>query len=124
MSFWNFRIDKIISTSTENYSTSIVWVDLNDKDPGKVKDNIRRKNHESTRAPSDMSGVPLVEDIEASNVPVIEIALSSKSGDELSLRKLSKNLEDSLREIKGVSEVKLIGYRDRQTQIKADPDKL
>ena len=117
-------IDKIISTSTENYSTSIVWVDLNDKDPGKVKDNIRRKITNLPGLPSDMSGVPLVEDIEASNVPVIEIALSSKSGDELSLRKLSKNLEDSLREIKGVSEVKLIGYRDRQTQIKANPDKL
>ena len=55
-------------------------MDLNDKDPGKVKDNIRRKITNLPGLPSDMSGVPLVEDIEASNVPVIEIALSSKIG--------------------------------------------
>ena len=111
-------LDKVISISAENFSTIIVYIDLNEKDPDKIKDQITRSVDRISDFPEEVEGTPSVNELNASNAPVIEVALINKSLDKFKLRQLAKDLKDELSEIKGVTGVQLIGYLDREVKIK------
>ncbi|MAW06826.1 MAG: hypothetical protein CME61_00940, partial [Halobacteriovoraceae bacterium] len=116
-------LDRVISFSSENYSSVIVWVDLNYKFPEKAKDEIYRAVDRVSDLPKEILRRPEIEEIGASNVPVIEMGITGDVS-ETELRKISKGLKENIKEINGVSTVSLIGYREKEVKIKADPQKL
>ncbi|MBT6326144.1 MAG: efflux RND transporter permease subunit [Bdellovibrionales bacterium] len=116
-------LDKIVSVSAENYSSVIIWIDLNYKYPEKAKNKINRAIDRISDLPSGVLGTPKVEELAASNMPVIEVALQGNVS-ELELRKIAKDLKDKLKSLSGVSTVDLIGYRKREVKILADAQQL
>ena len=117
-------IDRVISISAENLSTIIVYIDLNEDFPEKIKDKINRAVDRISDLPAEIEGIPIVSELNASNAPVIEIALLNKRLSEMEIRQFAKDLKSELKEINGVTGVQLIGYRQREVQIKGNLKEL
>ena len=82
-------LDRVVSFSSENYSSVIVWVDLNYKFPEKAKDEIYRAVDRVSDLPKEILRRPEIEEIGASNVPVIEMGIAGDVS-ESELRKISR----------------------------------
>lgn len=116
-------IDKIVSASLENLSIIYVWVELSSSDPDQVKDEIRRAVDRVSELPKEIDDKPQIEELKSSNVAVIEVAVTG-AVDETILRQVAKDLEEQINEIKGVSEISLVGYRDREVKVLADLEQM
>lgn len=116
-------IDKVLSNSLENLSLIYVWVDSDSDDKDQVKDEIRRAVDRVGDFPEEVDTKPQIQELKSSNVAVIELAISGDVAEEV-LRKIAKDFEDKIREIKGVSSVEKVGYRKKEVKILADTDAL
>lgn len=116
-------IDKIRSNSLENLSIIYVWVDQNSPHPDDVKEDIRRAVDRVSDLPREVDDKPQVSELQSSNVAVIEVAVSGQV-DESILRKIAKDLEEKINEVKGVSYIERLGYRKREVKILVDKDAL
>lgn len=117
-------IDRIRSISLENVSIIFVFVDLDHNNTDQVKDEIRNAVDRVNDFPQEVTNRPKIDEIRSSNVPVIEIALLGNAEDERLMREVIKDLEEDLKEIKGIASVEKVGYRKREVKILADANKL
>lgn len=115
--------EKIRSNSLENFSIIYVWVDPNADDPEQVKDDIRRAVDRVPDLPEEVKDKPVIDELKSSNVAVIEVAVSGNVPERV-LRKISKDLEEKIKEIKGVGMVEMKGYRKREVKILVDANKI
>ncbi|MBN1250853.1 MAG: efflux RND transporter permease subunit [Bacteroidales bacterium] len=116
-------IDKINSTSSQDASLIIVEFTLDsdvDKALQDIKDAIDKIKSD---LPSDLPSDPIVEDIDLSEMPVININLS---GDYslAELKDYAEFLQDEIETIYEISRVDIKGVEERELQINVDPLKL
>ena len=114
-------IDRTISWSSENHSGVVVWIDLDYPDPDEVKKNILSAVERISDFPEGV-GKTFIDEFKTSNLPVIGVGVTG--GKERERRRISKVIEDKIRNIKGVSNVTMEGHRAREIKIEVDLKKL
>lgn len=111
-------IDKIISNSYEGLSVIVVQFDL-ERDITECANDVRDKIG-ALQLASDVEK-PAVKKINSSG-SVINLFIATKSGDMQQLMLLAdEKIKPKLQRIRDVGEVNIIGYRDREIRIFADP---
>ncbi len=114
-------IDKLMSTSYEGFSTVTIQFELF-KNIDEATNDVRDKIG-SVILPNEVEK-PIVKKLGASGV-VINLFVATKTGDVTALMRMSdEKLKPKLQRIKGVGEVNIIGYQDREIRIFVDPFKL
>lgn len=114
-------IKKLTSTSIESRSSIIIQLDPSQTTEEEAKSDVK----EITDAfdPPAGSEDPLVKVLKSKQQPIIEVSLASDIH-ELELRKLARDLEKDLEQIKGVARVVFKGLNDLEIHVEPDPDKL
>ncbi|MBV5278994.1 MAG: efflux RND transporter permease subunit [Campylobacteraceae bacterium] len=111
-------IDKIMSTSYEGFSVVTVQFKLN-KNLNVATNDVRDKIG-ALNLPKEVDK-PIVKKLGASG-SVINLFIAGKNDDTTALMRLSnEKLKPQLQRIKGVGEVNILGYRDREIRIFIDP---
>lgn len=114
-------IDKLMSTSYEGFSTVTIQFELF-KDIDEATNDVRDKIG-SVVLPNEVEK-PIVKKLGASGV-VINLFIATKTGDVTALMRMAdEKIKPKLQRIKGVGEVNIIGYQDREVRIFVDPFKL
>ncbi len=115
-------IDKLLSTSYEGVSVVMIQFELFkpiEEATNDVRDKIGGIRFEN--------GVeaPVVKKVSTSGAAAIKLFVSTKTADMSSLMRLAdEKLKPRLQRIGDVAEVKIVGYRDREIRIFADPFEL
>lgn len=116
-------IKKMTSTSAQDYS--LVFIEFNtnieiSEALSDVKDAVDKAKNE---LPNDLEEDPLVDDIEMSEFPIVNINLS---GDYslVELKKYAEFLEDEIETIYEVARVDITGINDREIKINVDVHKM
>lgn len=76
-----------------------------------------------SRLPSD-AGVPVVQSIDADDVPIVTFTLASAQYDDFALRRVAEHIAERLRSTDDVSVVNIKGGRGREIAVELDPDRL
>lgn len=116
-------IDRVLSTSLENLSLIYVFIDPNAPNKESAKDEVIRAIDRASDLPVEVDGKPHIQEMRSTNFPAIEIALDGHIP-EKQLRKIAKDLEENIEEIKGVRSVEKIAYRKREVKIQVKQDSL
>jgi len=116
-------LKEIRSTSSEGFS--MIEVEFNpevelDEALQKVRDKVDIGKSE---LPPDIDDDPRVEDIDLQQIPVIIVSLSGDVG-LVQLKEIAEDLKDSLEALPGVNRVEVIGGREREVHVFADPRRL
>ena len=116
-------IDEMSSVSVEGLSVITVKLDPDVEDTQKTVRNIEREvdRIRTTDLPAD-GDEPLVQEI-TSAFPVLTIALSGEV-EETVLRDLAEAMEDEILDIKGVSRVNMVGFKEKEIWVESDIDVL
>ncbi|MFC1669218.1 efflux RND transporter permease subunit [Spirochaetota bacterium] len=117
------NIKKLNSMSMENVSIIYAIIDSDAGDPGTIKSDIRDAVFRVSDLPKSVTQKPVIDEMKASNLPVLEVALTGKVS-EHELRKYAKELEARFKEIPGVSRITKTGYRKREVRINVDMKKI
>lgn len=116
-------IKDIKSTSSQGFSYILVVFnpDVKTKD---AKEEVKEAVDEAdSELPSDLPTKPIVQDIDASEFPIVNINLSGEySIDEL--KKYGEILEDRIETIPEISKVDIQGINDKEIKVNVDPFKL
>jgi HAE1 family hydrophobic/amphiphilic exporter-1 len=114
-------IDKLMSTSTEGFSSVTVQFELF-KDIDEATNDVRDKigtvifDHDIEK--------PAVKKISAGS-SAINLFIATKSGDLSALMRLAdEKIKPRLQRVEGVGEVSIIGFQEREIRIFVDPNKL
>lgn len=114
-------IDKLMSTSYEGFSAITVQFELF-KNIDEATNDVRDKIG-SVLLPNEVEK-PIVKKLGASGV-VINLFIATKTDDVTALMRMSdEKIKPILQRIKGVGEVNIIGYQDREIRIFVDPFRL
>jgi multidrug efflux pump subunit AcrB len=116
-------IDEITSTSSQDASIIIMKFnfDVNIKDALQdVKDAVDKAKSD---LPDDLPSDPMVNDMDLSEMPVININLSGDYSLE-ELKDYAEYLQDEIETVYEISKVNIKGIEDRELQINVDPLKL
>lgn len=123
-------IDELTSNSLESRSVVAAQLDpdLSDDDKTKAINDIKDAVDSVTDLPEEAED-PVVMELGTNLLPVLEISVSNKKGiksdeDERELRRISKNLEDKIREIREVGKIDRQGYRDREYIVEVNPARM
>ena len=117
-------IKRYTSFSMENISIISVKLDIDARDLGKVKTDVRDAVSRTSDFPIEVDGQPLVREITtATAIPIIEVGLT---GDipYSEMREIARRAEKQLENIPGVSRLERFGYRDREIHIEMLQDAL
>lgn len=76
-----------------------------------------------SRLPAD-AAAPIVQNIDADDVPMVTVTLASSRYDDYALRRLAERMADRLRSTRDVSLVGVRGGHARELAIELDPDRL
>ena len=111
-------IDKLMSTSYEGFSVVTIQFELT-KDLDEATNDVRDKIG-AINLPSEVDK-PVVKKLGASGA-VISLFIADKGEDSKALMRLAdEKLKSQLQRIKGVGEVNIVGYQDREIRIFLDP---
>lgn len=111
-------IDKLMSTSYEGFSVVTIQFELT-KDLDKATNDVRDKIG-AINLPSEVEK-PVVKKLGATGA-VISLFIASDGNDTTALMRLAdEKLKPQLQRIKGVGEVNILGYQDREIRIFIDP---
>lgn len=116
-------IKEIRSTSSEGFS--MIEVEFNPEIEietalQRVRDKV---DIAKSDLPPDIDDDPRVEDVDLSQIPVIIISLSGDIG-LVQLKEIAEDLKDELEAFSGVNRVEVIGGREREVHVFADPRRL
>ena len=115
-------LSRLISTSEENLSTVVVEF----KTGSPIKERVRDIQDEVDKIKDfpEEADDPVIFELDTSGYPVINVVLSSAILPEHLLKESIEELQDDLKDIKGVSSVSLAGVRERQIQVRVDRTSL
>ena len=116
-------VKEIRSTSSEGLSS--IEVEFNPEvDLDTALQKVREKVDLSKRElPTDLEEDPRVQDIDFSQIPILIVNLSGDVG-LVQLKETAEDIKDSLETISGVNRVQVIGGREREVHVYADPRRL
>lgn len=116
-------IKKIKSRSMEGLSLIVVKLDIDVGNKRKTLNDIQKAvDRAQARLPDDLVEKPLVEEQSTLLTPVAEVHVTGNVPEGM-LRRVARNMEDGLREVKGVSSVRKVGYRRPEVKIHLEHDK-
>jgi multidrug efflux pump subunit AcrB len=111
------------SISKSGLSTIIVRVDMDNEDEEEVLDELQKAVKEVTTLPSDLRDDPAYMEINSEEFPAVEIAIIG--GNKLRARDLMVDtLKEELEDSKKVKNVRPVGFKKRQFNIRLDEKKL
>ena len=116
-------IDYITSLSMDNTSSISITLDPNVRKPEKVKQKIRDAVGRVTDLPPEILQSPLITEIDASALPIIEVGVTGDTSYK-ELRRISTQLENDLEQIPGVAKIDRVGYRTREILVEIDPHSI
>ena len=117
-------IKDVRSISQNNLSTLIVRVDIDGVDAKETTSDIQKAVQRAAgRLPVEVRDDPRVLEVDAKEIPILELALVGPNENRQRDR-LAERLKENLEDIDGVSAVRLSGYIDRELQILLDKSKL
>lgn len=116
-------LKEINSSSADGASFITVKIDPDERDKKKVINDIRSAVDRVKDLPKDIYEDPVVTEISTKQFAIIEVSLSGEIS-EKKLQRYADGLEDEIEDIKGVAKVNKSGYRDKEIQVRVDPDKM
>lgn len=117
------KINKVTSTSVQDFSAIIVEFDTDVKpDEGlrKVKDAVDKA---SSDLPTDLTEDPKVQEISFSDQPIMFVNVSGDY-DAVRLKEYADELQDRLEELSQINRVDIVGAPEREFQINVDNYKM
>lgn len=120
------NVKRVISNSMENLS--IIQIDADSKATPEQLDQIEEDlqkaiDRAATRLPKDLLEKPSLVAMNGSHRAILSVMVSGTASEAVQ-RKIVRNLQSKLREVRGVSSVERSGYRDREVRIMLDPEKM
>jgi multidrug efflux pump subunit AcrB len=117
-------VKDVRSTSQNELSRISIRIDIDGADSDQVVTEIQRAvQRASSQLPPDILDAPLVSELKAEEIPILEVALVGQNSNRA--RELqSERLQDLFEDVEGVKSVRLSGYHKRQIQIQLDTAKL
>lgn len=116
-------VEYLYSTSSPGYAMVVVRFLVGQKE----EDALVRLN-QKLQANYDLipqgAGLPLVKQRSIDDVPILALTLSSEKYDPFTLRRLAAQVNDEIKQVPDVSEVKIIGGQRRQLKVFLDPQRL
>ena len=116
-------VKKISSTSSQDVSAIIVEFNTNvdiDKAVDDVKDAVDKAKSD---LPNDLDNDPIVQDIDFSEFPIININLSGDFS-LVELKRYADYLQDEFEKVTEISKVNIQGINEREIKINVDPYKM
>jgi len=116
-------VKKIKSNSVQSFSNVIVEFETDvdvDKAKQEVKDAVDRAK---PNLPSDLPDDPIVQEIDISEVPIMNVNLSGDY-DLQTLKKYAEQMQDAIESIREIRRVDIVGALTREIQINIDMFKL
>jgi len=113
-------IDRITSVSMENVSVINVFIEIDEPDQDKIKNEIREAVGHVTNFPAEVTESPLIKELKQSDNPVIEVGLSGDIPYK-DLREQARLFEKKLKKTYGVSRLTSFGYRAREIKVEVSP---
>lgn len=111
------------SISQPGLSKVSVRIDMDRYDVAEVISDIEREVGRVQDLPAEVLDLPLVQEVNAAEVPVFEVAVIGSNEDRKRDR-VAELLQDRLEGVNGVKSARLAGERDREYQVLLDQDKL
>ena len=116
-------IKRLDSTSSLGFSSIVVEFEAGedlDKSIRELKDKVDKAE---SSLPDDAEEPEVIE-ISIDDQPIVEIALTSDRYDVADLKQFAENLEDRVKGVPFVSDVVIVGGRDRVVRVDIDQDKI
>jgi multidrug efflux pump subunit AcrB len=113
------KVNKITSTSVQDYSAIIIEFDASeDVDVAlqKVKDAVDKAKPD---LPTDLTEEPSVMDVNLSDLPIMYVNISGDY-DPMRLKKFADDMQDRLEELSQINRVDIVGAPEREFQINVD----
>lgn len=116
-------VKKVSSASYQDVSVIIVEFNTDVDTKVALQDTKDRVDKAATELPDDLDSDPLVQDLDFSEFPIMNVNLSGDFSLR-ELRKFAETLQDEFEGLNEISEAKLKGVDEREIQINVDPYKL
>jgi multidrug efflux pump len=117
------KVNKVTSTSQQDYSLIIVEFDTDVKTDiarQKVKDAIDKAR---TDLPTDLTQEPNVAEFAFSEMPIMFVNISGNY-DGVKLKQYAEKMQDRFEEMKEINRADIVGAPEREVQINVDPYKM
>jgi multidrug efflux pump len=117
------KVNKVTSTSQQDYSLIIVEFDTDVKTDlarQKVKDAIDKAR---TDLPNDLTQEPNVAEFAFSEMPIMFVNISGNY-DGVKLKQYAEKMQDRFEEMKEINRADIVGAPEREIQINVDPYKM
>jgi multidrug efflux pump subunit AcrB len=116
-------VEYVYSTSTQGRSLVIVRFLVGEDEPqALVRLNQKLAANRGLLPPG--ASAPIVQARSIDDVPIMALTLWGPAYDDVTLRRIAAQLQESLKEIPDISEIGLIGGRPRQVSVDIDPPAL
>lgn len=112
--------DSIRSISRNSESDINIKIDIDNKNPDKVVDDIRRAVDKVNDLPPQVRDKPLVIEQKSSDFPILEISVYG-GANEIELQTNAKYIQDELRKVEGVGRVDAFAKRKKEWQVLVNP---
>lgn len=116
-------VEYIYSTSSPGYAMAVVRFYVGENEENAIVRLNQKMFANFDLIPSGASQ-PLVKPRSIDDVPILALTLSSARYDHFTLRRIAAQLHDQIKEIKDVSEVKIIGGQRRQVRVTLDEARM
>lgn len=113
------KVNKVTSTSQQDFSTIIVEFDTDvntDEALQKVKDAVDKAK---TDLPTDLTQEPIVMEVSLSEQPIMYVNISGDY-DPMRLKTYAEDMQDRLEELPQINRVDIVGAPEREFQINVD----
>jgi multidrug efflux pump subunit AcrB len=121
-------VDRVYSTSAEDVSVITVALDsgLDRLKADATIQDIREATARARNLPRDLPAAPVVSRLRASEIPILEVGLEFEAPGRsyAELRERARVIEKKVREIDGVANIELFGFRAREVRIEVSPAAL
>ncbi|MBX7059786.1 MAG: efflux RND transporter permease subunit [Leptospirales bacterium] len=116
-------LKRVRSTSRHSVSEIFVEVDLKERDPDGVLDEVRRALDRVTDLPSEVTERPVFQEQKTGTFPVLEISLYGANSEQ-ELTDIAEFYEKQLEKLPGVARVDLFGKREHEWQALLNPNSM
>ncbi len=117
-------IKRITSRSITGVSLITVEIEHSVDDVDSVVDDIQKAVDRVTNLPNEVEDRPLVKKLNAGELPILHVAVSSNKLSAFDINSYADDLEDLLEETKGVAYVDKIGYQEEEYWVELNPEKM
>ncbi|MCB1156777.1 MAG: efflux RND transporter permease subunit, partial [Leptospiraceae bacterium] len=116
-------LEQVRSISRQSVSEILIKVDLEEKNPAKVVNDLQKAVDQVSDLPEQVTERPLFEERKSGKFPIMELSVYGDISSH-ELYQAAKLAEKELEKIPGVARVDLFGQRDREWHVLVNPDKM